>query len=185
MKSIKISIIIIGRICSGKTTYSKEIAKFLDIRTKSFGAYLKYYCELNGIAVNRENLQKIGEEYIKTQPKIFLEKVLSFEDDGSDIIIIEGVRHKIIFDELLQLSENIFPIFIDADQQTRYQRYINRNKESDIIVSLKQFLAIDNHPVEMEIESLKSKCSLIIDSVDQPINIAMESIKDFLNKYLR
>lgn len=185
MKPIKTSIIIIGRICSGKTTYSKEIANFLNIRTKSFGAYLKYYCELNGIEVNRENLQKIGEEYIKTQPKIFLQKVLSFENDGSDIIIIEGVRHKIIFDELLHLSENVLPIFIDADQQTRYQRYINRNKESDIIVSFKQFLTIDNHPVEIEIESLRSRCSFIIDSVNQPMNIAMESIKIFLNNYLR
>ncbi len=182
MKPIKTSIIIIGRICSGKTTYSKEIAKFLNIQVKSFSTYLKHYCEMNGIQINRENLQNIGEDLINTQPQVFLENVINFEKGPSDIIIFEGVRHKIILDELNNLSEKTIPIFISVDPETRYNRYINRDKKTDRKISFEQFLAIDNHPVEMEIESLKSKCILIVDSVNHPINLTIEKIKDLLYK---
>lgn len=182
---LKSIIIISGRISSGKSTFAILIAKQFGFPIASFGGYLTYYCKKNNLKTDRETLQNVGERFIQTNPQLFLENVITYFIGDSESIIIEGVRHKIIFDELLQLSENAFPIFIDADQQTRYERYINRNKVSDIIVSFKQFLVIDNHPVEMEIESLKSRCSLIIDTVNQPINITMESIKDILNKKLR
>lgn len=182
MKSIKISIIIIGRICSGKTTYSKEIAKFLNTEVKSFSAFLKHYCEMNGIQANRENLQNIGEELINTQPRVFLENVINFEKGTSEIVIFEGVRHKIILDEINNLSEKTIPIFICADGKTRFNRYINRDKKDDVKISFDQFIAIDNHPVEMEIESLKSKCILIVDSVNLPINLTIEKIKNLLYK---
>lgn len=182
MKSIKTSIIIIGRICSGKTTYSKEIAKFLNTQVKSFSNYLKHYCEINGILINRENLQNIGEDLINTQPQVFLGNVINFEKVTSEIVIFEGVRHNIILDELINLSEITIPIFISVDPETRYNRYITRDKKADTNISFEQFLAIDNHPVEMEIESLKSKCILIVDSVNQPINLTIEKIKNLLYK---
>ena len=88
----------------------------------------------------------------------------------SDSIIIEGVRHKTILKEINNLADHVISVFVEADQKTRYERCINRKKYSDEVKSYQYFQILDNHSVELEIESLKTLCDIIIDSTEDYSN---------------
>ena len=163
-EEINIAIAIIGRISSGKSTFAKELSNHYNITIASFGSYLRYYCENEGFKTDRKTLQNIGEDFIHNKPKILLSNVITYSRQNTNDFIFEGVRHIVIFEELKNISKKYFTVFIDADQNTRYNRYLERNKDSDINKTLEQFISSDNHPVELEIESLKNDCDLIVDS---------------------
>ncbi|RZJ51495.1 MAG: hypothetical protein EOO44_14545 [Flavobacterium sp.] len=169
---------IIGRISSGKTHAANIINMKFGYPIASFGGYLKFYCESRGLPTDRKYLQDLGENLIIKNSKQFLDDVIAhFTSDASPIIVLEGIRHK----EILTLIKSDFKtsilIFIDADQETRYNRYLSRDKDSDIDKTKINFLIRDNHPVEKEIESLKEKCDLIIDSTDNYEDL----LKNFIN----
>lgn len=161
---LKSIITISGRISSGKSYAAKLIAKQFGFPIASFGSYLKYYCEKNNLQTDRETLQNLGDNFIQTNPQLFLNNVIAYSIGKSNSIIIEGVRHKIIFDTVKHLADKSISVFIDADQKTRYERYYKRNKESDRTKDYNQFLISDTHSVELEIESLKPLCDIIINS---------------------
>jgi dephospho-CoA kinase len=163
-KQIKIIIVVMGRICSGKTYISEAIAKKFNIPIGSFGGYLKHYCETNNLPIDRKTLQCIGENFINLNPQLFLKNVTNHFIGKSNSIIIEGVRHKIILDSIKEISAKSILIFIDVDSQIRYERFCNRIKDLDKIKTYDQFLLTDNHSVELETESLKCYCDMVIDS---------------------
>jgi len=161
---IDIAIAIVGRISSGKSTFAKELSKSYNITIASFGSYLKHYCETNSFKTDRKTLQQIGDEFINKEPEMLLSNVIKHFNQGSNSLIFEGVRHRVIFDELKRISRRYISIFIDADQITRYRRYCEREKETDINKTWEEFIVIDNHAVELEIETLKGDCDIIVDS---------------------
>lgn len=163
---IDIAIAIVGRISSGKSTFAKELSSSYNINIASFGSYLKHYCETNSFKTDRKTLQQIGDKFIHERPETLLSNVIKHFIQDSNSLIFEGVRHRIIFDELKKSSRRYISIFIDADQITRYKRYNDRKKDADIDKSWKEFLVIDNHPVELEIETLKGDCDIIVDSTN-------------------
>lgn len=167
---IKTIITISGRISSGKSYAAELIQNKFGFPIASFGGYLKYYCEQKSLSTDRKNLQDIGEKLVETNPRQFIIDVISHFIGSSDKIILEGVRHKSIFEEVKHITDNHLSIFIDAGLQTRYDRYYKRNKDSDEVKTFEQFMISDNHSVEMEIEDLKQFCNIIIDSTKEYSN---------------
>lgn len=162
---LKTAIIICGRISSGKTHVANQIRKNFGFPVASFGSYLKHYCEMKNFPTDRKSLQEIGEQFIRANPQQFLNDVINYFIGDDDTIIVEGVRHRIIFDSIKNLANNCLSIFIEADQKIRYDRYCFRRKESDSeSITTDQFLIADNHRVELEIETLKPLCNIVIDS---------------------
>ena len=161
---LKTIIAISGQISSGKSYAANLVHNKFGFPIASFGGYLKHYCEQNNLATDRKTLQDTGEDFVKTNPKQFLINVISHSIGSSDTIILEGIRHKSIFTEATLLTENCLTIFTDADLQTRYNRYLKRNKDSDGLKTYKQFVIVNNHSVELEIESLKPLCNIVLDS---------------------
>lgn len=153
-----------GRICAGKSFVADLLAKQYNIPVASFGGFLRYYCKKNGFLTNRKTLQDVGENLIRTNPYGFTIDVIDYFIGKSNSIILEGVRHKIILDIVNQLTNIHLSMFIDVDQKTRYDRYIKRDKKPDTVENYNQFVALDVHPVELEIESLKPLCGIQIDS---------------------
>jgi dephospho-CoA kinase len=161
---LKSIITISGRISSGKSYAANIIKTKFGLPVASFGGYLRFYCEQNNLPTDRKSLQDTGEIFINVNPKLFLIDVISHYIERTDKIILEGIRHSSILEVIDQLTENRLAIFIEADLQTRYDRYLKRNKDSDDLRSFDQFVIIDNHSVELEIEALKPLCNLVIDS---------------------
>ena len=57
------------------------------------------------------------------------------------------------------MGNKIISVFVDADLEIRFQRYLKTN-----ITDFETFLEMDNHLVELETESLKPLCDFILDS---------------------
>ena len=173
-------ITISGRISAGKSYVAKMLHAEFEFPIASFGGYLKYYCEQNGLPTDRKTLQNTGEAFVKADSKKFLADVLSHFIGASDSIILEGVRHQSIFENVKELTENRLAVFVEADLQTRYKRYFERNKDSDELKTFEQFEIADNHSVELEIESLKPVCDLVVDSTNDYEIELKKRIEDLL-----
>ncbi|MFZ1321403.1 MAG: AAA family ATPase [Ignavibacteria bacterium] len=178
---IKSLIVICGRISSGKTYTANLISKQFGFPIASFGIYLLNYCQNNNLPTDRKTLQDVGKNLVRTNPEQFSKDVINHFIENKYSIIIEGVRHKTIFEILNGLSDYCISIFVDAPQKKRYERYISRNKETDKLKTYNQFIAFDNHPVELEIESLKSLCNINVDST----TIYSPELIDFLSENLK
>ena len=156
-----------GRICSGKSYVANLISEKFKFPIASFGEYLRYYCLSNKLPTDRKTLQEIGDGFIKENPKNFLIDVLNHFGGDSDSIVLDGVRHKVIFDTICNLTLHRLTVFVDADIQTRAKRCYERNIESDNFATYEKFIQADNHRVEEEIESLKLQCDIIVDSTKE------------------
>lgn len=175
----ELTIGIIGRISVGKSSIAKALSQSTGIPNTSFGAFLVKYSSLNNLAIDRKALQDLGENFINMDSKKFLAMVLE-SVPNSNKIILEGIRHQVILNELKAVSKKCFLIYIDASAKTRFNRYAGRQKEGDTKLNFQEFLEKDKHIVESEIESLKSCCDLIINT--EVINIS-ETVKQILHFY--
>lgn len=162
---LKIILGIIGRISSGKSTVAKRLAKHYNAEIISFGRYLVNYSKNKGLPVDRKSLQELGDSFIKSDAKGFLSNVMQDQISSStSAVIIEGIRHKNIFNAIKDQSNTAIFAFIDVPVEIRHQRYRSRLKESDEPVSMEKFIEIDTHPVEAEIDSLKMLCNIMLES---------------------
>ncbi len=86
----------------------------------------------------------------------------------TDSVVFDGVRHSEVLSEIRRNSKGAIAVFLDADLAERFQRH---NARSSYIVSLKEFIAIDEHQVEAGISELKQQCELVIDATQSPSEI--------------
>lgn len=174
------SITIIGRISSGKSTLANSIHDMLPLsQIISFGSYLKSYCEMQKWDFDRNFLQNLGQQFIDENPDEFLKQVVDFwNPKKNEILIFEGIRHKSIFEAVNKHYPSIASIYLDLNAKDRYERYKNRNKEIDKAISNDDFFVLDNHKVELEIEGLKSNCSLVFNagSISQNLSLVENHI---------
>ena len=175
MLEFKSSIIIIGKISSGKSTLAKQISNELNFPIASFGGYLLNYSRTNGLKLDRDSLQNLGDSFIKSNALSFLENVVNFSVKDADNAIFEGVRHKSIFDLIKKMSSNSQSIYLDVSDQLRLERFINRNKEIDSkSKAIEDFYNRSSHHVEKEIDSLRGQCDLIISGDEDLKNIIQQ-----------
>lgn len=159
MNAIQNSIIFIGMTCSGKSTLATELSNVISFKKASFGGYLFSYAKENGIDTKKDSLQIIGQNFIENDYKQFLSAVLEFSTPGENVIF-EGVRHIVIAEEIKRLGKKTIFFFIDTPFEIRFERFNLRETEK---ITVEQFLELDNHPVEKEIEILKKSCDVVLD----------------------
>lgn len=177
-KPVKKIIAICGRISSGKTTLANQIADRCKLPIASFGGFIKHYCEQNRLPTDRKNLQDVGRNFINDNPKKFLKDVIMFYKGDSEIVILEGVRHRVIIKHLSALCDESLVIFVDADPKTIYQRYTDRVKESDTEPEYDKY---DKHPVEFEVEQLKLLSHFILNSTKYQEEELFSTVDDFIH----
>lgn len=160
-----LSIIIIGKICSGKSTLAKDFSNWLKMPIASFGKYLAEHSRTNGLKVEREALQDLGESFIKDDYSQFLDSVIDFTGKQNKKMIFEGVRHRVIFDKIKSISNNTLSIYLDCKEDVRYERFLKREKEIDSSANAEvDFYRFSSHSVEKDVENLKDECDFIITS---------------------
>lgn len=152
-------IIVSGRICSGKTTIAKLLSDRLSFPFGSFGGYLSAYSQHHKLKTDREGLQELGQQKVQTNPSQFVKDVIEFYRGVPNSIVLDGIRHRIIFDKIKELTRKPYSVYVEADVETRYQRYLLRAN-----IDYPAFLLLDNHPVELETETLKPFCDVIVDT---------------------
>lgn len=180
---INSSIIIIGEICSGKSTLARRLAEDFQMPKASFGGYLLQYCKEKGIPEDkRGDLQNLGQQMIEEDATSFLHKVINFTTTDLSTILFEGVRHDVILKEISAMSVRTATIYVEASYAQRLGRYLAREKGIDTGKTETDFLTASRHPVEREVPLLKAKCSFVIESSDSVDN-DYEQLKEFISKW--
>lgn len=168
-----VSILIIGKICSGKSTLANDLSLWLNTPKCSFGRYLLNYAQENKLQTDRDALQALGDSLIRDDHSKFLSDVVIYSGSKSRKMIFEGVRHEAILQDIRKMSKNSLSIFLDVKEEIRLQRFVNREKDIDEGHKANDdFFRYSSHPVEQEVETLKHQCDFIISS--------NKSYRDFL-----
>lgn len=162
MKKLDLAIVIIGKICSGKSTLAKDFSKWVNIPKASFGGYLEDLSLRKGMPTDRVSLQNLGAHFIESAPVSFLNDVINYKTANDTKIIFEGVRHTIVLDEIRKISKQTFAIYLDVDEATRLKRFVSREKDMDQNNAEIDFYDRSNHPVEQEAESLRKLCNFTL-----------------------
>jgi dephospho-CoA kinase len=173
MERIDLSILIMGKICSGKSTLAKDFSKWLNYPIASFGSYLENYALANGLSTNRESLQNLGAHMIEEDHESLLNNVVLHTTLKPERLIFEGVRHKVIYDDIKRKSDKFFSLYLDVREDIRIERFIRREKFIDKNANaIDDFYKRSNHHVEQELDLLKNECNYII--------VSNDNYKDFL-----
>ena len=160
---MKFAVVISGRIASGKSTIATHIASEFDLKTVSFGEYVRAISRRTGELEARESLQQLGDSLISTLGASgLLQAALKHSDiQRDDCVVFDGVRHSEILDGIRRSSRNYLAVFLDASLKERHRRY---NARLHSPITLDEFLVVDEHPVEVGITELVENCDVTIDA---------------------
>lgn len=149
---------IVGRIHSGKSTLAGVLSEDMHMPIVSFGGYLKNFSINNNLPIDRDSLQNLGNSRIHENVELFVKDVLD-SAENVDLIIVEGIRHRLVFNRLKEIYSKSFFIFLDVPFDERYQRYRTGKTEYKNL-TVQDFYNLDNHEVELEIDDLMELCDL-------------------------
>ena len=138
-----------GRIGSGKSTLSQQVADALGWRRASFGDYLRTFARTQGLEESREVLQDLGESLVTKDPDDFCRSVLMhFGWHSGEPLVIDGVRHATIVEALRRLVAplELRLVFIEVDENTRRKRL--QKVDKDVTDKLELF---ESHSTEREV----------------------------------
>ncbi len=176
MHKNKLLIGISGKISSGKSTVARYISTAYNMPHASFGEYLKQHCIDNNLPLERKVMQDLGQKFINEDHKGFFQKVVF--QNNSDKVVFESIRHTAGIPWMRDFSEHSVIIYLDTDDHTRYERYVKRKKEGDKQENFEEFLALNNHESEIEIDEIKKYADIVI----QPEDDYEKVIADFFIK---
>lgn len=143
---------ICGRIGSGKTTLSKDLAEFLGWPRASFGDYVRSVVQKRGLDPTRENLQVIGTQLLESDPSAFCRSVLlSCEQKPGRDFVIDGLRHlrTIPIIEKLIAPSPMKILHVWVSEEIRLRRLRERGEGDAASVA-----RIESHSSEQELDSI-------------------------------
>ena len=160
---MKFAIAISGRVASGKSTIATLLASEYDLKTVSFGEYVRSISRQTGELEARDSLQQLGNNLISTLGASgLLQAALKHSHiQHGDSVVFDGVRHSEILDGIRRSSSNCLAVFLHASLKQRHRRY---NARLHSPITLDEFLVVDEHPVELGISELVENCDVTIDA---------------------
>jgi hypothetical protein len=159
----------------GKTSLATEIARLVRGSFVSFGDHVRSVAASisDGPAFSREALQDLGQQLVERDPRGFCIAVIERAGDNSSCpLVVDGLRHL----SLLPILKDLLPgrdeslIFVESSHGIRKSRWDRDEPSEDEIV------AVDSHPVEIDLSALRRRSDLIIDTS----NGSESALKPFL-----
>ena len=163
-------IYVAGKICSGKSTLAKKIVEHTGYPLISFGGILKNHLVKSDLPVTRESLQRIGQELIdQLGYNGFLQWSIehSPQIQWNSPLIIDGLRHGVIYSRLVEMFPRGVLIYCICDQETQLARLMARDQ-----ISEDEARRILSHETEQYVSELEPQANLFF----RPVN----STDDFL-----
>jgi uridine kinase len=167
MKVIAIS----GPTSSGKGTLAKELQSILISRNMNVSCWgtskpLKETLTEYGVPITMHNLQALGgfmgDEFGAHVISQYLMRL--GETEGSDVVIIEGVRRT---NEAQWLKDNTdcLLVYVDAPLQLRYEKFIGRNQNpGDNNMTFEEFSHASQAITEREIPDIRPLADMVFDN---------------------
>lgn len=148
---------ITGRIGAGKTSVGKYLAE------RHGFSYVRYSQVLSDWMAkdpeSKAHLQVVGWEVMAGGMQEELNKRLIAQIEPQHDCAVDGLRHRIDYDSLsTTFSSELHLMYVASSETLRWQRLRGRYP------TLQLFQAADSHPVEQQIESLRSLASVVIEN---------------------
>ncbi|QMW05413.1 AAA family ATPase [Spirosoma foliorum] len=165
-----------GRIGSGKTTLTTELADQLGWPRTSFGDYVRLQAMQSNIDPTRENLQNLGEKLLEEDPRLFCDNVLNqivWRSEGN--LIIDGIRHVQVISLIKELVSpfEMIHVHIETDVQTRSERLYLRYSSVEL-------QKIDNHSTELDVKHVLGEQADIVIKGDSTIASLVKETREHL-----
>lgn len=162
-----------GRIGSGKTFAAMYLAERWGFQYLRYSQVLAEWFRTDPDAKNA--LQDFGWNVMSGENQHRLNELLIARIDPNQDCSIDGLRHTIDYEELkARFGPSSFSlIFVDTDTATRFQRLRSR------FDSYESFEAADSHPVEHNINSLRSLADIVISG-----DLATRELKQALDQFI-
>lgn len=149
-----------GRIASGKSTLSREVALALCLRRVSFGDCVRTLAQNNGLLDTRKNLQVLGESLVSSDPVAFTRSVLATANFRSgESLVVDGIRHLQVLRALRVICAPsvVRLVLLDVDDEVRRVRQVLRGIQDGVA-------GADAHSTEVQVsEVLKSEADVLLD----------------------
>lgn len=140
----------VGLPGSGKSTFGEiAIEEFENTEFVSMGDIVRELADAKGLTTSDE----IGEFATRMREEngrgIFAEKLIEELEFGDDVVlVIDGVRSPEEVEKLREtVSNGCTIVYIQADQETRYDRVVSRGREGEDEMSLEDFQSRDEREI--------------------------------------
>ncbi|MEK7648855.1 MAG: hypothetical protein AAB400_02975 [Patescibacteria group bacterium] len=155
-----------GKMASGKGSVSKYLVKEYNAEKHASSGPLRAIVDIFGIPQSRVNLSDLStflrETYGEQVIAHAMLKLLT--ESKAPITLFDGMRRLIDVHTFRQLPNFTF-IFVDCDEQIRYQRYVVRNENAgDAEMSWDEFQKRGQAETEVQIDQLKTYADIVIDN---------------------
>jgi dephospho-CoA kinase len=148
---------IAGRIGAGKTSAAMYLS------SKHGFQYLRYSRVLSEWLARdpekKSRLQEIGWRVMVGGMQSELNRRLIAQIRPRVDVAVDGLRHPIDFASLTDsFPESFYLVYIDSPSNLRWERLNGRNRYADFVL----FQAADSHPVEQQIETLRTRAARVL-----------------------
>jgi cytidylate kinase len=184
MTQLDKSIVVCGRLCSGKSSVIQSIRSMFPVDTVSFGAMVKSKATEMQMEPTRHNLQELGYEFFTSRgPRTLIEMAIeNAKCQNATRLIFDGVRHELVLSEIRRNTTTMLVIYLKAGESIRYNRYKKDHGPQEL--PFEEFQAIDRHPIEIGADSIEQSANLTIDatySLDCVCRLANEAARYYLS----
>jgi adenylate kinase family enzyme len=166
-RALSVAMGLIGHARSGKTTLIRDLAALLPhAQLVSFGDVIRDRArQLGQDSTDRSVLVDLGQRWVGEDPSELCDAVLSRADATARPLIIDGLRHRRIADELARQlrPRRLIVVYLDAPRHLLLQRLCAAGMTPQQAATL----LVD--PTELEIDGpLRALADLIVDATNSP-----------------
>lgn len=154
-------VIVAGKISSGKTTIAEFLRDEYNFDYFRTSLVLREIMNQQGLEITDQSLQNFGREFsLRHGPMAVVDSILEHYVPTRNFVY-EGLRHPESVDYIREKHPFTKVIYLDTDDQLRYQRYLARyGKERANTYST--FIEREKHPIEQDIPQFKEKADAVL-----------------------
>jgi transcriptional regulator with XRE-family HTH domain/dephospho-CoA kinase/Zn-dependent peptidase ImmA (M78 family) len=168
-----------GKIGSGKSTLSQEVAHALQWKRASFGDYVRTVAKSEGLEPSRDVLQELGASLAK-KPEEFCRAMLAhYGWQSGEPLVIDGVRHKEILDALRRIVAplEVRVVYLAIDDQKRHERLMQEDQ-----IDEKKLGQVEAHSTEKQVMDVLPKIADLTVSAERPIEDLVRDIVTWVHQ---
>lgn len=178
--ALGLSMIMSGRIASGKTSLAERLSNRRGIRRISFGSAVRHMLPASPDPT-RGQLQDCGQRIIDAYgPRWLLRRALKLYGIPLGYgarVIFDGVRHVSMVIEIRRISRVSSVLFVDAKPDVRLARYMSRSRGGDT----EAFRKADGHRVEAELGRVKNDADFLIENSSNDLDATCARAEEVLS----
>lgn len=166
------AIVLVGPICAGKTTLARNLQGSLQWQVIVTSSTIARVSRERGLPESRRTLQDVGFELATVHCRRFARMLL--EDhawQGGRGLIVDGVRSYELY-SALELEVAPMPqrlVYLDLPLDIRIRRARRRDS-----ISTEELVAIEKHPIEAGIRSMRAASHYVADATRSPVDLAVD-----------